>query len=181
MLQAAKAAAEAARVERENRLEIAVHCSRELLLQRQLQWDPPEQVVVTFRRGHTAGMLVEQVEQALQRLCPEADDNTSPCKSLLFSTDTAQVCLLDLKDNIIRLRMAANSPLDPKVLLDSRRGSSASLVYFVDQARTGDIEGGGWFFGDGVPPCTELAVLNQKERYTFIHLCQVALLDPTHC
>ena len=170
MLQAAKAAAEAARVERENHLRIAVHCSRELLLQLQLPWDPPEQVVVTFRRGNTAEMLVEEVGQALQRLCPETVDNTSSAGSLLLSADTAQVCLLDLKENIIRLRLPADSPLDPKALLDSRRGSTTPLVYFLDQARSGDIEGGGWFFGDGDPPCTELAVLNPKERYMFIQL-----------
>ena len=172
MLQAAKAAAEAARVERENHLRIAVHCSRELLLQLQLPWDPPEQVIVSFRRGNTAGMLVEKVSQTLQKLCPEAADNTSAGRSLLLSADTAQVCLLDVKENIIRLRWSADSPLDPKALLDSRRASSTPLVYFLDQAP----ESGGWFFGDGEPPCTELAVLNPKDRY--LHPLVSRLLFP---
>jgi len=176
VLQAAKADAEAARVERENHLEIAVHCNRELLQQLQLPWVPPEQVIVSFRRGNTAGMLLEKVSQTLQKLCPEAADNTSVGRSLLLSADTAQVCLLDVKENIVRLRWSADSPLDPKALLDSRRGGSTPFVYFLDQAPKGDREGGGWFFGDGDPPCTELAVLNPKDRYLY-PLVQLPLPD----
>ena len=128
MLQAAEAAAEAARVERESLLSVVVHCSRELLQQLQLLLHLPQQIAVTFRCGDTAAMLLAEVGQALQRLHPKAADTNSTGEALL-TPQTAQVCLLDLKENIVRLRFQADNTLDPKALLDSRRGSSTPFVY----------------------------------------------------
>lgn len=83
---------------------------------------------MTFRCGDTAGMLLAEVGLALQRLHPEAVDTNSTGGALL-TPKTAQVCLLDLKENIIRLRFQADDKLDPKALSDSRRGSSTPFVY----------------------------------------------------
>ena len=38
---------------------------------------------------------------------------------------------IDLKENIIRLRFKADDKLDPKALVDSRKGSSTPFVYVL--------------------------------------------------
>ena len=55
-------------MERESRVEVAVHCSRELLLQLQMPFHLPQQVLVILRSGDSAAALLAKVGQALQRL-----------------------------------------------------------------------------------------------------------------
>ena len=94
-----------------------MHCSGELLQQqklglRLLPWRPPEQVLVTFRRGHTAAQLLAAVSQALQQLAPAVSPPSDGCGvasvsetaadktelPLPLTPEVAQVCLLDLKE-----------------------------------------------------------------------------------
>ena len=83
-----------------------------------------------LRSGDSAAALLAKVGQAMQRLRPEAVDATSTGEELL-TREIAQVCLLDLRENIIRLRFKADDKLDPKALVDNRKGGNTPFVYVL--------------------------------------------------